>query len=83
MSAQTAMSCDELLPGVQVRVEAAAGVNLTDSSPWWGSRVYWRHDGERRWERALLVGVHPFDRDAVHAFLEVQLTPGPPRLVTP
>lgn len=54
----------------EVIAEAAAGVNLTDGTPWWGSRVRYRQPPARRWSRVLLVDVHPFDAGAIAAALD-------------
>ena len=61
--------------GVEVKVEAAAGVDMTNGRRWFGTRVYWRlrPARSRRWDKALLVDVHPFDEDVVAAFVAKQV----------
>lgn len=72
MSAAAASPRDDLIPGMEVRVEPDAGITLVDTRRWWGTRIYWRRPPQRRWEKALLLDVHPFDRDALTAFLQTR-----------
>ncbi len=46
---------------VEYDAQAEAGIYLRTHERWWGSRIRWRFDGDRRWHKVLAVDVHPFD----------------------
>lgn len=61
----------------EYEAEAEAGVSLGDGQRWWGTRIRYRELGTRRWQRTVLLDVHPLDTDAVelalHAYIAKQL----------
>lgn len=65
------MSASTTVDGVpfQWDCEAEAGVNLADGERWWGTRVRYRPGTRGAWRTFVLVDVHPFDADAIHAAL--------------
>ena len=64
------INCDEY----EYEAEPTDGVNLSDGSAWWGTRVKYRKAGARRWQRFTLVDSHAWDSEAIVAAIDYQVT---------
>lgn len=64
--------------GIRYEVDASAdaGINLSDSSKWWGTRIRYRrmNIADKRWHKFLVIDLHPFDfenvKHAVSAYMD-------------
>jgi len=55
---------------VEHTVTADAGIYLSSGERWWGSRIKWRREGERKWRSFVVTDLHPFDYKGIQAALD-------------